>query len=578
MKQLDVFTGDVLIGHLRERDDGALLFAYLPEWVASGKAGPLSPDLPLEGEHSGDAVVAYFDNLLPEGSVRDFIAQAEHISPNNVFGLLERFGGDTAGALSLLPHGQTPSSEPHYLPVTQESIREWFVNSRGIPLNLAGEQARMSLSGAQDKMTVYIDSHGSIALPLGAAPSSHIIKPSMGYRSQVPQTAVNEALVMTLAAAIKLDVPTVRYSPELDAVLIQRYDRREREDGRLTRLHQNDLCQIMGVSSKLKYEAEGGPSIKDCFAAVMERSSQPALDKKRLIEWVVFNLAVGNMDSHAKNLSVLEVEGNTRLAPFYDMVCTTVYPNLSRRFAFKVGGDNRPGWIMDRHWEQFANEIDTKPQFVNKIRQDISNRIGNALPQVANTLRDIVVHPDGLVMIDRVEAEVRRATGQLRGRLAAGTGTQLQPPDSPNSNNPPMQFDSYKAITATAQTQADFLHTTRQNYASDSRPGEALHEFMARSIEVNGKPFSQVRHLTALEEDSYDWDLDAAPAALRRTLAADARALYAADHGYNLPHFMTGFEAMVQHLQPEPPAGVDRQPTVKPPSPDDKAPDAGPSL
>jgi serine/threonine-protein kinase HipA len=51
------------------------------------------------GQYTGDLVQAYFDNLLPEGSVRDFIARAEHISPTNVFGLLERFGGDTAGAL-----------------------------------------------------------------------------------------------------------------------------------------------------------------------------------------------------------------------------------------------------------------------------------------------------------------------------------------------------------------------------------------------------------------------------------------------------------------------------------------------
>lgn len=427
MRQLDVFAGNILIGRLRERDDGALSFGYDPGWITSGKALPLAPDLPLDGkEYAGDAVFAYFDNLLPEGSVRDFIAQAEHISSGNVFGLLERFGGDTAGALSLLPQGQTPSDEPHYLPVAPELIRGWFANSRGIPLDLAGEQARMSLSGAQDKMTVFINSDGSMAIPLGAAPSSHIIKPSMGYRSHVPQTAVNEALVLNLAAAIKMDVPDVRYAPELDAVVLSRYDRTVEGDGRIHRLHQNDLCQILGVPSGRKYESEGGPSIKACFAAVMQRSSQPAFDKKRLVEWVVFNLAVGNMDSHAKNLSVLEVEGRTRLAPFYDMVCTTVYSNLSTRFAFKVGGENRPGWVMDRHWDRFADEVEVKPQFVKKIRRDMSDRIESALPRVANALREIVRHAEGLAMIDRVEDEVRRSTGRLRARAAVVPGAEGQ--------------------------------------------------------------------------------------------------------------------------------------------------------
>jgi len=416
MKQLDVFMGADQIGYLRERDDGTLIFGYNSAWLATGKAVALSPELPLSRqEHVGQAVSAYFDNLLPEGSVRDFIARVEHISPNNVFGLLERFGGDTASAFSLLPQGQTPSAEPHYLPVSLEAIREWFATSRGIPLNITGEQARMSLSGAQDKMTIFIGEDGGMAIPLGSAPSSHIIKPSMGYQSQIPQTAINEALVMSLARAIKLDVPDVRFMPELDAVLISRYDREITPEG-LRRLHQNDLCQILGVPSQRKYESEGGPSLKACMDAIMQHSSQPALDKKRMIEWVAFNLAIGNMDSHAKNISLLVADGRTRLAPFYDMVCTTVYPNLSKKFAFRIGDENRPGWIMNRHWERFAGDIDVKPQLVTKIRLDISERIEFALPEVCDALRQVVDHAEGLTMIDRVEAEVRRSAGQLRAR------------------------------------------------------------------------------------------------------------------------------------------------------------------
>jgi len=254
-----------------------------------------------------------------------------------------------------------------------------------------------------------------MALPLGNAPTSHIIKPTMGYRPDLPQTAVNETLVMSLAQAVRLDVPDVRYDPELDAVVIARYDRTFDAAGQLRRLHQNDLCQIMSVPSGRKYESEGGPSLKACFAAVSQHSNQPALDKKRLIEWVVFNVAVGNMDSHAKNLSMLVgADGRMRLAPFYDMICTTAYPRLSGKFAFKVGGENRPGWIMDRHWDRFAEEIDAKPQFVRKIRLDIGERIERTLPRVAHALREKVRHADGLSMIDRVEAEVRRFTGRLR--------------------------------------------------------------------------------------------------------------------------------------------------------------------
>lgn len=174
-------------------------------------------------------------------------------------------------------------------------------------------------------------------------------------------------------------------------------------------------------------------------------------------------------------------------------------------------------------------------------------------------------------MIDRVQAEVRRATGQLRARVVATqkSETQYQKPQESN-----MQYESYKAITATPETQAEFLRLTRESYESNSKAGEALHEFMGNNIQVGGKPFSQVKHLTALEDDSYDWDFQATSTDVKKALIADATALHELDQGYDLPHFITGYEAMAQDFQPEPPAAIDHQSPVKPPSPDDMV-DAG---
>ncbi len=410
-------TGE-LIGHLREDGGGAMAFDYSHSWLGRGDAVPLGSNLPLDEQwHDGEAVTTYFDNLLPEGSVRDFVARALQVSTGNVFALLERFGGDTAGALALLPQGQLPSPKPRYLPMTHEAVHKCFASSRGIPLNLAGGEARIALAGAQDKMAVFIAPTGALAIPLGDAPSSHIIKPSMDHRAYLPQTAINEALVMSLAAAIGLDVAPVRYAPDLDAVVIARYDR-QWVGSHLQRLHQNDLCQTLGIEPGRKYESEGGPTLAMCCTAVMQHSSKPALDKKRMLEWAVFNVAVGNMDSHAKNLSLLTMGGHTRLAPFYDLVCTTVYKHLSRRFAFKIGGENRPGWMMGRHWDRLAVELAVKPQLLLTIRLDICLRIERELPKVAGALRAQVAHREGLAMIGLVEAEIRRCTGQVVARTA----------------------------------------------------------------------------------------------------------------------------------------------------------------
>jgi len=184
---------------------------------------------------------------------------------------------------------------------------------------------------------------------------------------------------MMLAKSVGLDVPDVRFVPELEAVLIARYDRHRMPGGPLQRLHQNDL-----------------------------HSHQPARDKKRLIEWVIFNLLVGNMDSHAKNLSLLTVNGHTRLAPFYDLVCTTVYPHLSRKFAFKMGGENRPEWIRERHWGRFADEVGVKARWMDSVRGTLVQRIDGALQEVIDTLSEQVKQPEGSAMIERLDAEIRR--------------------------------------------------------------------------------------------------------------------------------------------------------------------------
>jgi serine/threonine-protein kinase HipA len=418
VKRLSIYAEEHLVGHLNEEDANGMSFIYAPNWLANPDAVPLSPELPLADQvFHGDHVSSFFENLLPEGDVLEFISKAAHISSGNIFGLLERFGGDTAGAFSILPEGMLPSDQPHYLPVTPESILQWFDRSRGIPLDLSGEQARMSLSGAQDKMTVFIDANGNISIPLGAAPSSHIIKPSLQHRHDIPNTAINEAMIMMLAHHIKLDVAEVRYVAELGAVVISRYDREIGPDGRLHRLHQNDLCQALGIQSGKKYESEGGPSLKTCFQAVLERSVQPALDKKRLIEWVIFNVLVGNMDGHAKNLSLITIGKRTRLAPFYDLVCTTVYPNLSQKLAFKIGGENRPRWLMLRHWDRFAEETATKPQFVRKVMADMIQRVELALPGITAMLRSAVSKPDELLMIEKVQEQMQTSVTQMKTRL-----------------------------------------------------------------------------------------------------------------------------------------------------------------
>ncbi len=89
----------------------------------------------------------------------------------------------------------------------------------------------------------------------------------------------------------------------------------------------------------------------------------------------------------------------------------------------------------------------------------------------------------------------------------------------------------------------------REGFESRENENERLYDFMRRTIAVAGKPFSQANHLTVLENDSYDWDLEETPLHTKLALIEHAQVLHGVDRGYNVPHFVTGFEAMVQDLK-----------------------------
>ena len=93
-------------------------------------------------------------------------------------------------------------------------------------------------------------------------------------------------------------------------------------------------CQQAGTVSERKYENEGGPGLAICAELIRRYSTQPAVDLRHFVSRIFFNLFAGNNDSHAKNLSICHQPGKgVTLAPFYDLICTRLYPGLSQDFA-----------------------------------------------------------------------------------------------------------------------------------------------------------------------------------------------------------------------------------------------------
>lgn len=194
-------------------------------------------------------------------------------------------GGDTASDLTILPEGQSPEP-PKYQAITWMDVANQFTQQQGVIHTFQERDGlRISLAGAQRKLSICIDKDGNPLLPLGSSPFTYILKPDIQGVEGVWTSAINETFVMSLAARPALGVAEVSYQPIAKACVIKRYDRQLNNNGQIKRLHQLDLCQIDGKPSIIKYEADGGPSLLRC-RELLSQSGINAADTKRFIQWI----------------------------------------------------------------------------------------------------------------------------------------------------------------------------------------------------------------------------------------------------------------------------------------------------
>jgi serine/threonine-protein kinase HipA len=418
---LAVFMDKVRVGTLHNEEP--LSFSYDDAWLADPAAKPIDPQIPLQaGKIASIYVYAFFENLLPEGDQRKLVSLRHHVS--TVFGLLATVGGDTAGSCVLLPLGQLPQP-PLYRAMTWDQVDKLLhVDSLDAGVEEDAEadpddltKPRISVSGAQLKMLISLDGLGNPLQPMGTSPSTHILKPDM-VRADINlfATAVNETIVMRAAGICGMPTAGVSYQAEVRACLVERYDRVREADGSLRRLWQADFCQLAGKPSAIKYEADGGPTFKDCFDLLSAHTVRPAIDQRSLLRWLFFNLYVGNNDSHAKNLSILRTPDGLRLAPFYDLMSTRVYSGLGRHFALSVGGEFSPGKIEKSHLVTLAASLGVSPKYLMKIAQETAGKVESAIPEAVRELMPNLAPPEKIIA-ERIQQKILSITKKLKNRF-----------------------------------------------------------------------------------------------------------------------------------------------------------------
>lgn len=318
-RELSAYIDNAFIGTLSE-NTGVWSFQYDEAWVRQGYE--LSPGLPLTTAPYEDGgtirpVQWFFDNLLPEADTRlqlMALLKSDVTVGTDTWTMLEHFGAESAGALTLLAPG-IALPEAGLVVLSDEALEARIKAMPRQPL-LAKAPKKMSLAGAQQKLAI-VNIDGQLFEPTGAGASTHILKPDV-LSEHYPCSAVNEWFSARLAQRMGLVVPQVelRYMPS-PVYIIERFDRK-RVGEQVERLHTLDALQLLTLSAQAKYTESGVQALAD----ILSKCRTTAVARITLFRWALFNILIANSDAHLKNISLISGTRGYELAPHYDLLST----------------------------------------------------------------------------------------------------------------------------------------------------------------------------------------------------------------------------------------------------------------
>lgn len=406
MNSLTVALNGIQVGQLKLDPSGSLEFQYTESWLSRRGARAISLSLPLSAKrYRGAPVYNFFDNLLPDSDAIRGRMQAEFKIPtSHPFDLLSQVGRDCVGAIQFYP-SNTPIPSVTSInarPLTETDIEATLKNHRSSPLGMTdGQEFRISLAGAQEKTALlWFENHWH--LPLGATPTTHILKLPIGFIGQsnidLRESAENEWLCLEIARAFGLPAASsniAQFGTE-KVLVVERFDRQWSKDNTwIMRLPQEDFCQALGLSPALKYESDGGPGIRDGMNLLLG-SQQANQDRDTFFRAQILFWLLAAIDGHGKNFSLfIEADSAYRLAPIYDvlsahpMIKQGSLPDEKAKMAMALKGRNRHyHWarIQPRHFLSTAKYAGLSTERARFLMNEMARKAEAVSSQVSSRL------------------------------------------------------------------------------------------------------------------------------------------------------------------------------------------------
>jgi serine/threonine-protein kinase HipA len=459
-KALDAWLYGTRIATITD-DDGDVALRWTDEAYARwGQGSRVMSDLlpvtrPEEHPHHR-RVEVFLENLLPEGNAREHLAFDAGVASDDIFGMIEAYGRDTAGALIFVPAGSAEPTRVGTLNPLSDAEIGAMLEAAGRNAPALGAEPHLqstSLAGVQPKI-VLAKTRTGWARCIDGYPSTHIAKLAHPPGSAVEDVVHTEVACLHLAKAIGLttiSAELMNFSGQL-AIVVSRYDRLTGDDGAVNRIHQEDSAQALGINTSdpaRKFQrGKQIPSLAKIARVLRNGGSEP----DRLLELTTFNLAVGNTDAHAKNISLIRhLDGSAQLAPAYDVAMHLHHQNADRVFAMDVNSKMSIDEISVADliteaelWPlPHRRAVRTVAETLQRLDYALTSTDTTAYPgipelaweMVTARTRELLKGVPALSRTSTSQTGVRRASQQARRPKGKPRGGQFAPPNPPATEN-----------------------------------------------------------------------------------------------------------------------------------------------
>jgi serine/threonine-protein kinase HipA len=410
-------------------DNANHIFEYDQRYQARDDATPLSISLPLARRtHTGSAVTNFLWGLLPDNDrVLERWGLQFDVSPRNPFGLLANVGEDCAGAVQFIRSERTEKSEAGTVEWVSEADIAMRIRSirtdNAAWLPPRGTNGYHSLAGARPKFALARDGD-RWGIPGGARPTTHILKPNTG---PFVDFDLNEHLCLDAANRLRIRAARSAMVEFMDEriLVVERFDR---VPGTNRRLHQEDMCQALGVHPLRKYQSDHGPAVIDVARLLRENSTGAIdVDIRAFVDALAFSWLTMGTDAHAKNYSLLLSGAQVRFAPLYDLSSALPY-QLARptkpmpgelaatglRLAMKIGGRYEITDLRADNWHLLADEVGLEREEVVERVIGLASAVADAFSAAVSQTKGASESTIAIALIDRVARHATRCLGWIR--------------------------------------------------------------------------------------------------------------------------------------------------------------------